>query len=185
VEDPNRLRQRFKNELYRLRRAVGSEVIVLEGELYRFNRALDYDYDVDDFETCLARARAAKNQDEQIANLERAVGLVKGQYLADVGAAWAMLDRESLQLKFTDAAILLANLCWARGNLEKTADACQRILDLDPAWEAAHQLMMRVHTARGDRVTVVRQYKACKDALARLDLLPSEETERLYRELSS
>lgn len=185
VEDPNRLRQRFKNELYRLRRAVGSEVIVLEGELYRFNRALDYDYDVDDFETCLARARAAKSQDEQIANLERAVGLVKGQYLADVGAAWAMLDRESLQLKFTDAAILLANLCWARGNLEKTADACQRILDLDPAWEAAHQLMMRVHTARGDRVAVVRQYKACKDALARLDLLPSEETERLYRELSS
>lgn len=185
MEDADRLRQRFKNELYRLRRAVGSEVIVLDGELYRFNHALDYDYDVDDFETCLARAGTSKSEDEQIANLEKAVRLVRGQYLADVGASWTVLDRERIKIKFIDAAILLAKLCWGRNNLVKVEDASRRALDLDPTCEAAHQMMMRIYAARGDRAGVAHQYKACMDALAHLHILPSKETDTLYQSLSA
>ena len=87
TEDPEHLKQRFKNELYRLRRTVGHETILLDGELYRFNRALDYDYDLDDFETYLARAKSAETNAERIANYEKAVGLVNGPYLADIDAA--------------------------------------------------------------------------------------------------
>ncbi len=184
TEDPERLKQRFKNELYRLRRAVGHETIVHDGELYRFNRALDYDYDADDLETYLARARSAETDEERIGNYEKAIGLIKGPYLADIGATWAVFERERVQLMIVDAAVSLADLYGKRGDMGKMLDACQRALEVDQASEPAHQMAMRAHAARGDRAAVARQYQACREALEHLyDLPPSEETEKLYRQL--
>ena len=184
TEDPERLKQRFKNELYRLRRTVGHETILLDGELYRFNRALDYDYDLDDFETYLARAKSAETNAERIANYEKAVGLVNGPYLADIDAAWAAIDRERLQLISVETVIRLAELQWAQNDAGKTLDVCLRALELDPANESAHQMAMRAHAQRGDRAAIARQYQACRDVSEHLfGLSPTEETENLYRQL--
>lgn len=184
AEEPERIKQRFRNEIYRLRRALGHEVILHEGELYRFNRSLDYDHDLDDFETYLTRARSAHTDAERIENYEKAVKLVKGDYLADIGAAWAILDRERVRQMFLEAAIRLAELHWRRNDAGKTLEVCQRILELDPACEPAHQLAMRAHAVRGDRAAIARQYQACRDATERLfGLPPTEETEKLYRQL--
>lgn len=184
VQEPHRIKQRFKNDLYRLRRTVGHEAILHEGELYRFNRALDYDYDLEDFETYLKRAASATRDEERIENYKQAVNLVEGPYLADIGGAWAILDRERVRQMFLEAAIRLAELYWRRGHLENLLEVCQRALEVDPACEPAHQMAMRAHAARGDRAAVIRQYQACKEVSNRLfGLPPSEETEDLYRQL--
>jgi ATP/maltotriose-dependent transcriptional regulator MalT/two-component SAPR family response regulator len=186
LEDPERIKQRFKNELYRLRRAVGPDIILLDGDLYRFNRSLDYDHDLDDFETYLTRARSAQTDAERIENYEKAVNLVNGVYLADIGAAWAIIDRERIQRTFLEAAIELAELYEKVNNPEKMLETCRRALELDPAHEPAHQLAMRAHAARGDRKAVARQYQLCRDESLRLfNLPPTEETENLYRRLIS
>ena len=183
-EDPERLKQRFKNELYRLRRTVGHETILLQGELYSFNRALDYDYDLDDFQTYLARAESALTTEERIDNYDKAVRLVKGPYLADIGAVWAIIERERVQQACLDAALRLAELHWKKNDVGKTLDACQSALELDSACEPAHQLAMRAHAIRGDRTAVTRQYQACRQASEKLfGLPPAEETEKLYRQL--
>ncbi len=184
TEDPERLKQRFKNELYRLRRTVGHETILLDGELYRFNRALDYDYDLDDFETYLARARSARTDEERIESYEKAVQLVKGVYLADIGATWVILDREHTQQTFLEAALHLTELLLKRTDVNGTLEVCQRALELDPASEPFHQMAMRAHATRGDRAAIARQYQACRQASESLfSLPPAEETEKLYRQL--
>lgn len=184
IEDPERIKQRFKNELYRLRRVVGPDIILLEGDHYHFNRFLDYDHDLEDFESYLARARSAKTDAERIEYYEKAADLVKGPYLADIGAAWAILDRERIHRTFLEVLISLAELHQKYKNPEKMLEVCQRILELDPAHEAAHQLAMQAHAARGDRAAVVRQYQMCREETRRLfNLPPSEETEKLYRRL--
>ena len=184
TEDPERLKQRFKNELYRLRRTVGHETILLEDELYSFNRTLDYDYDLDDFQTYLTRAEAAKTDRERMDNYEKAVRLVRGPYLADIGAVWAIIEREHVQQACLDAALRLAKLSWKNNDVGKTLDACQSALELDFACETAHQMAMRAHAARGDRAAVARQYQACRQASEKLfSLPPTEETEKLYRQL--
>ena len=186
-DEPERVKQRFKNEMYRLRRAVGSaDIIVLDGENYRFNRSLDYDHDLEDFETYLTRARHAKTEAERVDHYEKAVRLVKGPYLADIGAAWATVDRERIHRLFIESAIHLAEIYIARGEAENTLEACRRALELDPACEPAHQLAMRAHAARDDRAALARQFQSCREASERLfGLPPSGETESLYRKLMS
>ncbi|MBI5935076.1 MAG: tetratricopeptide repeat protein [Chloroflexi bacterium] len=184
-DEPERVRQRFKNEMYRLRRAIGfADIILHDGESYRFNRSIDYDHDLEDFETYLARARAANAEVERVEHYEKAVRLMRGPYLADIGATWAIPDRERLLRLFIEAAIHLAEIYNRRGDAENTLETCRRALKLDPACEPAHQLAMRAHAAREDRAAVVRQYQACRETSERLfGLPPSEETEALYRKL--
>src|SRR5688572_17019886 len=59
--DPQSLKWRFKDEIYHLRRAVGKNAILLDDIYYRFNRTLDYEYDVEAFESHLARARQTED----------------------------------------------------------------------------------------------------------------------------
>jgi DNA-binding SARP family transcriptional activator len=45
---------------------------------------------------------------------------------------------------------------------------------------------MQLHAEQGDRLAVIWQYQACRDALcAELGVDPSKETETLYRQLSA
>jgi two-component SAPR family response regulator len=186
MDDPAKLKLRFKNEMYRLRRAVGKNVILFEGEYYRFNHALDYEYDVEAFETHLAQARAATDAEQRIGHYVRAVNLVQGPYLADMDLASAAPERERLAQDFLLALGELGELYLQARKPEKTLEVCQRALSEDPARESVHQLAMRTYAILGDRSAVVRQYKACERALkSEFNLPPSAETDRLYRQLAS
>src|SRR5262249_32187600 len=62
----------------------------------------------------------------------------------------------------------------------------QRLLQLDPAREETHRLLMRLYAAAGQRAQALRQYEHCRDILERdLQAKPDTETERLHRQLQS
>lgn len=185
LEDPQALKARFKNEIYRLRRAAGKNVIVFNDEYYLFNRALDYEYDVEAFDSHLNRARKARDKKEHIEHLQKAVDLVHGPYLADVDAEWASTERERLGLAYDSALEELASLYLDTNQIQQCLSICQLALERNRYHEAIYQLEMRAYAALGDRASIVRQYQACKAALeAGLGIFPSEETELIYRELT-
>jgi len=185
TDDPQALKARFKNEIYRLRRAVGRNVIVFDEEYYRFNRDLDYEYDVEAFNSYLARARKITDLAERIGCYQKAIDLVQGSYLADVNADWAISERQRLEQAYVSALEELAQLYLNVNQLEQCLSICQLVINQDPYNEAAYQLEMRAYAALGDRSAIARQYQAYKAALEKdLGLLPSEETELIYRELT-
>ena len=186
MSDAQALKKRFKNDIYRLRRAVGRDVIVFDEEFYLFNRALDYEYDVEAFDTYLRRAQKTRDVDEQIQWYQKAVDLVRGPYLSDVHADWVTVERGRLADAHMTALEELALRYLNINKLEKCISICQRGLNLDRCNEILYRIAMRAYAVLGDRAAIARLYQACKMALSSdLSLLPSSETEILFRELTA
>jgi LuxR family maltose regulon positive regulatory protein len=184
LDDPQKIKMRFKNDIYRLRRAVGQDVIIYQDVLYGFNRTLDFEYDVEAFESFLVRAKSAKDIEEQITLYQKAVDLVIGPFLDDIYADWAASEREQLSQSYLAALYTLAELLQKQARLAQALAVCQRLLEYDPIFEAAYSLSMQIHHNLGDRASVIRTYQACGEALKRqIGFPPSKETELLYRRL--
>ncbi|HET9907464.1 MAG TPA: tetratricopeptide repeat protein, partial [Anaerolineales bacterium] len=184
VSDPASIKKRFKDAIYWIRRAVGKNVIVFDQEYYRLNRTLDYEYDVEAFESYLRRARKNKDRTERINWYQKATNLVRGPYLADVDAPWAASERERLGQIYVSALEEWARLYLDANQLDSCLSTCQLALEQNPYNELIYQFEMRVYAALGDRSSIVRCYQSCKSALEEgLGLPPSPEMELLYQEL--
>jgi len=186
ITDPQALKARFKDEIYRLRRAAGRSVIVFDEIYYRFNRTLDYEYDVEAFEAYLTRAHKARDTSRRIEWFQKAVDLVHGPYLSEVDANWVIEERERLGQMYVSALEELAHLYLDANQLDRCLSICQLALTQNRYNEEIYQVEMRAYAALGDRASIVRRYQASKSALEEgLGIPPSQETESLYRDLTA
>jgi two-component SAPR family response regulator len=186
VEEPSRLKMRFKNDIYRLRRAVGSEIILYENDLYSFNRASDYEYDVEAFEGFLFQAKLTKEPKIQIELLQKAVSLVHGQFLNDIYATWTVPERERIDQEFLSTLLELAELLKNANQVHAAITVYQQAIDHDPTFEIAYLLAIKLHIQLNDRVSAIRLYDAYTEMMNHeLDLPPSPEMEAVYKRLTS
>lgn len=184
LEDPQAIKTRFKHSIYWLRRALGRNVIVFDDEYYHFNRDLDYEYDVEAFESYLRRAYLVPDLIERISLYRKAVELVQGPYLYELDVDWVLLERERLGRVYRSALEELAQLYLDTNQLHDCLELCKVALAQDRYNETIYQIEMRVYAAQGDRAAVARSYRDYKSMLEEeLGLAPSVETRLLYREL--
>ncbi len=184
VNEPAKLRIRFKNELYRLRRAVGQDAVLFDGNRYQFNSTVDHEFDIEAFETYLARAKSSSTLTEQIDFYQRAIALVHGHYLEDIGTTWVWPERERLSQLYLSALLTVAELYIREAQMSKALGICQRALEYDSTFEAAYRLTMQIYSRMGDRASIIHTFHACEEAMQKaFDMPPSDETLRLQREL--
>jgi LuxR family transcriptional regulator, maltose regulon positive regulatory protein len=159
--------------------------VLLDQDRYRFNRALDYEYDVESFGAKLEQARAATPPDERAAAFGAAVDLYKGPYLPDMDGIWIYSERERLWQGCVEATLGLAGRRLETGAYGSALELCQRLLVQDPCLEEAHRVLMRAHAALGNRAGMTRQFERCRQALAEEANAPlSAETQMLFDRLT-
>jgi two-component SAPR family response regulator len=181
---PARLKTRFKSDIYRVRQALGQNVITFEDEFYQVNRSIDYLCDVDEFRTLLADARGSTELQRTLILLQRATDLVQGPFLADMDAPWVGEIRSRLAGEYYDALFELAQAYLAVGDPENCLLVSQKAIALDPLQERVYRLRMNAFAALRDRPGLARQYQQCKEIFQReLGILPSHETAMLYERL--
>jgi DNA-binding SARP family transcriptional activator len=187
TDEPSKAKTRFRNEIYRLRRAVGFETILFDGgEYYQFNNTVDHEYDVEAFDTYVRRARASSKPAEKVDFYERAVDLVKGKYLEDMTGSWIVSEQQRLQQEFLDASTELGELYVREGQATKAIPMAERALLQDAMHEALYRVLMLAHGRLGDKASVARAYQRCQDILRNeFNMEPSPETQELYRKLTS
>jgi len=178
------LRVRFKNSIYRLRHALGSESISFIDDYYRFNRTLEYYYDTEDFTQELAIAEKATDSDEKIHHFIQAINQYRGVYLPKMDYEWAIVQREQYHRSFIASIMKLIDLLLKASQYQAVIHYVNRAIEEDSCLEEAYRAGMKAFFALGDRASVSRYYDKCCAALMKeLDLDQSPQTTLLYKDL--
>ena len=180
---PARLKMRFKSNIYRIRQALGQNVIIYADDKYRFNREIGYRWDREEFDVLL-KTETTETVEVRIDLLNQALDLMKGPYLADLDAEWAVSDRLKYQDIRQDLLMELAGLYLNSGQARKCLGTANTALSYDPLLEEAHRLAIQAYASLHDPVGMTLQYRQYQQLLmAELGLQPSSEMNALYEQL--
>lgn len=181
------LKVQFKNAVYRLRRALGKDIILFDNQsdTYHFNWSLDYEYDVETFWNQVNLARI-KTGDERLSAYQDAVRTYQGSFLPDGEGYWIESEREQIWKANLKAEMTLARLLFSKKDYHAALVHIHQVLSVDQCQEEAHRLAMKTYAGMGNKVDLARQYEVCKTALdTMLGISPSKKTESLYHNLLS
>lgn len=182
--DTDQLRTQLHPVLHHLRQALGrADWVVFERGRYRFNRALDYTFDVEAFERHLEHATRSQATDpvEALRHLELALKLYRGDFLASAHESeWLERKREELRGRQREALLTLGQLHGAVGAHARAAEAYRQLIAADPYQERAHRELMRCLAQLGERGQALRAYERLAELLHReLGASPAPETAAL------
>jgi len=181
---PHKLDGIFRSTMYRLRRTLFRECVVLQDQEYRFNRDINYWFDAEAFETLLNQAEQEQITTARLALLEQVLQLYSGDYVPDIYAEWCELRRERLQERYQLALETLARLYTGQGQLQRAIATYQAVLAYDKYQEYAYRGLMYCYYRLGDRALALEYYQTCVQVLQEeLSLRPTRETEQLLKKI--
>ncbi|BBK40538.1 hypothetical protein STVA_05580 [Allostella vacuolata] len=99
---------------------------------------------------------------------------------------WRRAEAARLDERVQAALVRMLLQAVADGDGDRAAELGECLLAMDPALEAAHAALIRLHLGRGALGSAMRQYERCRAALARVyGVAPSAETEALRRRIAA
>lgn len=180
---PARLKMRFKINMYRIRRALGPEVILFENDRYGFNQTIDYTWDRKRADALLQSIRDAK-PGEKTSLLTQLTGLLKNAYLDDVDAEWVVSDRLRYQDLYRDLMLELAGIYLNEGRHQECLEIAKIVLNSDPLREAAHRMIIQAYASLHNLSGMILQYREYQETLmAELGIQPSSEMNSFFEQL--
>jgi ATP/maltotriose-dependent transcriptional regulator MalT/two-component SAPR family response regulator len=133
----------FHSNMYRLRKALYQDVIAKESGRYILDPREQFAFDVGRFQKLLSDAdRAPKGSAEAISLMEKALALYKGEFAMDFYSEWAETLRWQLAEQHMSLLTTLAAAYSDAKEWKRSADICQRIVELDEYNEAAWYRLM-------------------------------------------
>ena len=176
-------RNSLRQTLFILRRALGpsaDSTLRVDADAICLDPS-DIHVDVAQFDRLTATAEPAA--------LAEAMHLYRGDLLAGFTVTepfdeWAAGERELIRARAAGALGQLVAYHTGRGAMESAIEWGARLVALEPLHEAAHRQLMRLYVKAEQPAAALRQYHACKDALAKeLGVAPEPLTTRLYDEI--
>ena len=133
----------FHSNMYRLRKALYQDCIAKDSGRYVLDPQGRFGFDVEEFQAALKDADALpKSSPEATALMEKALALYKGQFAPDFYSEWAETLRWQMEEQFMSLLTTLATAYSQQGEYKKSADVCQRIIELDEFNETAWYRLM-------------------------------------------
>jgi DNA-binding SARP family transcriptional activator len=151
--------------------------IIRRDNLYGLNPQAQIYMDVTEFE--------AYAEKDDIKSKQEVLRLYKGEFLADcLYNEWSDHRREQIKQKYLFVCESLAEQYVSEEQFDEAINLCEKILQVEPTWEASYRLMMRAYDKKDNRSQVFYTYQRCKDILfAELGVEPTEATKNLFQDL--
>ena len=185
-------KKNLRQTLWRLRScdALPAEMmqtllISIDKDHIQLNPQIDFRIDTELFEQIYREVKSQPTVDEKLAQrLREAAQLYRGGFLEGYWHDWCLFERERLQNQYLVMMDKLIEWSISQENFEEGLDYGERILQLDPASERAHQQMMRLHHLSGNRTAALRQFERCVRQLKEeLDVNPSASTIKILSQI--
>jgi predicted ATPase/DNA-binding SARP family transcriptional activator len=165
-----------------LYKALGKEWF--DGDYETVRLAADAPLWVDAREIAEFRVEIAELHAPAVSKLESLVSLYQGELLAGFYDDWILEAREQYKTQYIELLLKLVAHARAQSEYTNAADYAQKILAADRANEAAHQHLMFLFAAQGDRTAALKQFELCVAALdEELGVEPSAETIALAKKI--
>lgn len=175
----------LNNVLYKIRRLLGDDIILYRDGRYLFNRALDYEYDVEELQALSEAVKREANPAKRLELSEQIIHLYRGDFLPEAEGIWVIGERTHLHQLYLAAILEVAEYHMCAGDYATSMKYCWQSIERDPCHEEAYRLAMQAAFASGNRGMVDQHYQMCKRMLAeRCKAAPSPETYQLYRQLT-
>lgn len=160
-------------------------LISIDKDHIQLNPEIDFWVDTEVFEQIYRETKTHQAVDESVAQqLRQAAQLYRGGFLEGYWHDWCLFERERFQNMYLAMMDKLIEWSISQENFEEGLDYGERILQLDPASERAHQQMMRLHHLSGNRTAALRQYERCVRQLKEeLDVNPSASTLKILSQI--
>ncbi|HEY4720433.1 MAG TPA: BTAD domain-containing putative transcriptional regulator, partial [Anaerolineae bacterium] len=171
--------------LYRLRRVVGGELVILENQICRLAPGFNFEYDVTRFEEQARQALLATSDGVQrLGRLASAAALCSGEYLSDLAADWSLARRESLNELQVNVLREYARELMHVTRYAEARDSLAKAVAIEPFDDGLHAQILTCLERMGRRHEVVDYYRRYRDTLrAELGLDPPAEIRALYSRL--
>lgn len=185
-------KKNLRQTLWRLRSADALPVemkqtllISIDKDHIQLNPEIDFAIDTEVFEQIYREVKSRPTVDEELAQrLREAAQLYRGEFLEGYWNDWCLFERERFQNMYLAMMDKLIEWSISQENFEEGLDYGEKILQLDPASERAHQQMMRLHHLSGNRTAALRQFERCvKQLKEELDVNPSASTLKILSQI--
>lgn len=185
AEDPPRA---LRSLLSRLRRRIGTEALLTEGNTVRFNPAVGW---VDCVE--FAQHLEADLNTLPLDILSMMVDLYRGEFLENVSLRsspefehWMLGERARYHQLYQRGLGELIDRLTRRGEIDAAILRAQQLVRSDPLMEEAHKHLMWLYAHNGQREAAIDQFEQCRQTLQReLAVEPTPELHVLRDEIAA
>jgi len=188
-EDPDAIRERFRQTLALLRRELEPEgvpsgsVLIADRSTVRLAPG-SFSTDIADFTAALRTASEETDPARQIHSLRIATALYRGDLMPGFDEDWIQTERLHLAERHRQALVRLTEALTASGQLDAAIDTARRTIAADPLHEEAHGTLIRLFAQAGRMADAHRQYEALERLLQEtMNLDPAPATQELMRRL--
>lgn len=177
-------RNQVANTVYKMRQILGDATVVSRQDRYYFNRAIDYEYDVEIFQHHWQQARHEKDVLKKMASYRAMLEQYRGRYAEEAEGSWAIAERERLYQGYLQAVNNLVEYHFGQGEYDQGLKLSLDAMQMDIYQELFYRLAMRASAMMGDNAGIHHHYRQCEKWIKReYGNPPSEETQDLYRRL--
>lgn len=185
-------RRRLNTALWRLksevRSSTGLDVLAGMGpRTVALNPDVDVSTDAATFEALITpslRVPPTDLSEADVADLERAVSLRRGQLVETCQDDWILTERYRIDNLYLTALDYLVQYHGARGHVPGVTTYGERALELEPLREDLHRHLMSAYGGAGRLDLVERQFERCRTVLLKeLGTDPMPETVATYARL--
>ncbi|MFN8512368.1 MAG: BTAD domain-containing putative transcriptional regulator [Chloroflexia bacterium] len=178
--DPEAAGRALHQALYLVRRALAPAQahVALQGQVVALHAPGGLTTDLATFQAAADRARRSRAP----ADYRAALAHYAGDLLPDDRyEEWAVQPREAARTTFLGLLRDLAAAQEAGGDAAGAVATCERLVAAEPADEAAHVALMRLHAQGGQRARALQQFGQLRAALQReIDAEPEPASQQLY-----